>query len=238
MVPIALARASELFRLHAGGTVAKGVVDVYPSPQPPKVVELTMRQVERALGMALPIEECERLPTALAFEVEPVGKDALRAPVPSFRLDVQEGPADLIEDLVRLHGYDRLPATLLKDQLPAQLNTDDLQLEERLRDRLVALGVQEAINYAMTTPEREAPLVGGSGEDYVKLLNPISSERTVMRRTLLAGLLDSASRNLESMAADSVRLFELGSVYLPEPGQKLPNEPRRLAIVLVCKRGV
>src|SRR4051812_32457501 len=74
MVPIALARASELFRLHAGGTVAKGVIDVYPAPQPPKVVELSLRQVERTLGMALPIDECERILTALDFKVARVGE--------------------------------------------------------------------------------------------------------------------------------------------------------------------
>jgi phenylalanyl-tRNA synthetase beta chain len=236
MVPIALARASELFRQHAGGTVAKGVVDEYPAPPAARIVELKMSEVARVLGVALPIEECERILTTLDFHVERVGTDALRATVPPFRLDVQEGPADLIEDLVRLYGYDKLPQTLLKDQLPAQLSHDDLRLEESLRDRLVALGVQEAINYSLTTPEREAPLA--AGDEYVTLQNPISSERTVMRRTLLSGLLDSASRNLRSLATDSVRLFEVGSVYLPRKDNKLPEEPRRLAVVMSGKRGV
>jgi phenylalanyl-tRNA synthetase beta chain len=235
MVPIALRRASELMRQHAGGTVAKGVVDVYPVPLVPRIIELKMAEVRRVLGMDLPIEECERILRALEFKVERLGGDALRVVAPPHRLDIQEGPADLIEDLVRLSGYDSLPATLLRDQLPAQANNEEYLLEERLRDRLTTLALQEVITYAMTTPAREAPLGQNLGEsDYVTLLNPISRERTVMRRMLLPGVLEVAARNLRY--TDTVRLFELGSVYMPRQGEKLPDEPRRLVIVLCGRR--
>jgi phenylalanyl-tRNA synthetase beta chain len=233
MVPIALARASELMRLHAGGTVAKGVVDVYPAPLPGRVVELKMSEVRRVLGVDLPIAECARFLRTLEFGVEEIGSEALRATVPPHRLDIQEGPADLIEDIARLHGYDRLPATLLSDQLPDQQNNEAVLFEEKVRDRLVALGLQEVITYSLTTPEREAPL-GLPAADYVKLLNPISSERVVMRNSMLTGILEVAAANLRQ--TDDVRLFEIGSVYLPKEGQKLPDEPRRLGVVLCGKR--
>jgi phenylalanyl-tRNA synthetase beta chain len=235
VVPQALARASDLMRQYAGGTVAKGTVDVYPAPLAPRVVDLTMAEVRRVLGVDLPVEECERSLRALEFRVERLGGDALRAVVPPHRLDVQEGPADLIEDLVRLHGHDRLPETLLSDQLPPQANNEEHLFEERLRDRLVSLGLQEVITYALTVPERESLLGHAVSEDeYVKILNPISSERTVMRRVLLAGVLEAVQRNLQH--TPDVRLFEVGSVYLPRTGEKLPEEPRRLAIVLCGRR--
>ncbi len=233
MVPLALARASELMRLHAGGTAAAGIVDIYPAPPPARTVELKMSEVRRILGMDMPIAEAARLLRTLEFGVEVTGSDTIKAAVPANRLDIQEGPADLIEDLARLHGYDRLPATLLSDQLPPQENNEPLLFEEKLRDRLVALGLQEIITYSLTTPQREAPLQLPT-RDYVTLVNPISSERVAMRHSMLTGALESAANNLRAM--DSVRLFEIGSVYLPHDGRKLPDEPRRLGIVLSGKR--
>jgi phenylalanyl-tRNA synthetase beta chain len=220
-------------RQHAGGAVAKGVADAYPAPRALQVVELTTKEIRRVLGMDIPLPECERILKTLEFQVERVGSDALRATVPPHRLDVQEGPADLIEDLVRLHGYDKLPESRLAEGLPEALDEADVAFEEQVRDRLAALGLQEVITYSLTTPEREAPL-GLPAQEYVKILNPISAERTAMRHSLLAGMLEVAERNLKH--TDDVRLFEAGSVYLPRAGQKLPDEPRRLGLVLCGKR--
>jgi phenylalanyl-tRNA synthetase beta chain len=233
LVPLALGRASELMRLHAGGAVCKGVVDAYPAPRPPQVVELKLSEVRRTLGVDLVLEGCMSLLRSLEFEVEPVGADALRATVPPHRLDIQEGAADLIEELARQLGYDRMPATLMREHLPEQANNEPLQLEERVRDRLICAGLQEVICYSLTTPEREAPL--GLPKEYVRLLNPISAERTVMRRSLLTGLLDVAAANLKH--TDTVRLFEVGSAYLPREGRPLPDEPRRLGLLLSGRRG-
>ncbi|HEY7308994.1 MAG TPA: phenylalanine--tRNA ligase subunit beta [Gemmataceae bacterium] len=222
-------RAAELMCQHGGATVCRGIVDVYPRPLPPQVIDLKMSEVRRILGMDMPRSECVRILRALEFHVEEMGSDVLRATVPPHRHDIQEGQADLIEDLVRLYGYDRLPATLLADQLPPQRTNKPLVFEERLRDRLVSLGLQEVITYALTTEEHEKPL-GLPPCEYVRLQNPISSEREVMRHSVLAGVLDAAARNLQH--SNEVRLFEIGSVYLPQPDKKLPDEPRRLALVL------
>jgi phenylalanyl-tRNA synthetase beta chain len=200
----------------------------------PQVIELKASEIRRILGMDLPLAECTRLLKALEFQVEPLGTDALKVTTPPHRLDIQEGPADLIEDLVRLHGYDRLPATLLSERLPEQKANEPLEFEERVRDRLIAAGLQEVITYALTTVERERPL-GLPPADYVVLENPISSDREVMRHSLLTGMLEVLERNLRH--ADDVRLFEIGSAYLGRSGQKLPDEPRRVALVLCGKRG-
>src|SRR5207248_3760224 len=121
--------------------------------------------------------------------------DALRVTAPANRLDLQEGAADLVEEIARLTGYDRLPATLLADPLPQQVGCPELEREEHVRDRLVTLGLQEVITYSLTTPEREAPLAPPDVE-YLRLVNPISSERAVMRHTVLAGVLDIVAANL------------------------------------------
>ncbi len=234
--PAAL-RAAELMVQFAGGTLCQGLVDCYPAPLPPQVVTLEMGEVRRSLGVDFSIEEAMRILRALEFHIEKAGPQSLRATVPPHRVDVQVGSADLIEELVRIHGYDRLPATLLEDRLPAPRANVPLLFEEQLPDILVACGLQEVISYSLTTPEREVPLLGAEPQavQYVRLLNPISSERVVMRQSMLAGVLEAAAANLRH--TDDVRLFELGSIYLPRSGEKLPDEPRRLALVLTGKRG-
>ncbi len=118
---------------------------------------------------------------------------------------------------------------MLADELPPQRTNQPLVFEERLRDRLVSLGLQEVITYSLTTEEHEKPL-GLPPCEYVRLQNPVSSEREVMRHSVLASVLAIAAANLQH--TNDVRLFEIGSVYLPRSDKKLPDEPRRLALVL------
>ncbi len=226
-------RAAELMRQFAGGAVAKGVVDCYPSPIKPQVVQLKIDDVRRTLGMAdFPLDDAVRILTSLEFAVT-VKDQTLIATVPPHRVDIQDGPADLIEEIARIHGYDRLPATLLADRLPRQVTNEPLVFEDKLRDLLVNCGLQEVICYSLTTPERESPILG-EGLDYVRLKNPISSERSVMRRSILASVLEVAGNNLRNVA--DLRLFEVASTYVPKAGANLPDEPRRLAIVLTGSR--
>jgi phenylalanyl-tRNA synthetase beta chain len=225
-------RAVSLFRSCAGGQIVGGFIDAYPAPLPPQVIDLDMQSARRLLGMEIPTAEAQRILRALEFKVEPAGAEKLRVTTPPHRLDIQAGAADLIEELVRVHGYDRLGATSLADQLPEQ-HASPLELEDRVRDCLVNAGLQEVITYSLTTPESEARL-GEPSSEYVRLLNPISAERVVMRRTVLASVLEIAAANARH--TNQVRLFEIGSVYLPRAGVKLPDEPRRLAFVLLGPR--
>lgn len=235
-------RAADLMRQFAGGEVSRGMVDCYPAPLPKQVIELKLAKVDRLLGMEFPRGETVRILKALEFDVQET-KDGLRATAPPHRLDIQVGDVDLIEDLARIYGYDRLPATLLADQLPRQRDNVDLKFEERVRDILAGCGLQEVITYALTEPGREGPLLeiapdklaAYPTEGYVELKNPISVERSVMRRTVLAGVLDVAAANLRH--TNEARLFEAGFVYQPKKGQALPEEPRRVGIVLVGHRG-
>src|SRR5262249_18516623 len=154
-------RAADLMRQHAGGAVARGIVDAYPAPPAPRVIELDMAEVRRSLGVEFSAGEAAGILRALEFGVAPAGAGRPRGTTPPHRVDIQEGAADLIEELARVHGYDRLPATLLRDQLPEQHTNRPLVLEERVRDVLVDAGLQEVMTYALTEPAREAPLHAG-----------------------------------------------------------------------------
>lgn len=253
-----LLRAAEMVREIAGGTVAQGVVDAYPAPAPEVVVALPLSEVKRVIGIDLPADEVTDILTRLEFEVEPSPDSTLDAPelrvtVPPHRLDIGYvndpshrdiaeviAQADLLEEIARIYGYDKLPSSLIEDELPPQRANAALEREERVRDLLARAGLQEAITYRLTTPEREAMLTipardGGSKEPaYIRLANPMTRDRAVMRRTLLAGLLDTAALN--TRWRDRIALFELGPVYLPVEGEKLPAEPARLAAVLTGRR--
>ena len=231
----AVQRASELMRLLASGTIAPGMVDAYPVRPQPVVIELTTTEVERNLGIKFDLREIAEILQSLEFECVPVDEDTLRVTVPGHRLDCKY-PADLIEETVRIYGYDRIPVTELADRLPPQRSNRDLDLEETVRDILVGCGLQEVITYSLTNLEREAALdPSQSPEDlrkdtYVSLANPITQDRSVMRHSLLATGLETVAANLRFR--DRVEIFEIGKVFLLEKDQELPAEPRRLSIVM------
>jgi phenylalanyl-tRNA synthetase beta chain len=239
VLPAAL-RATQLLRDHAGGEVPAGFVDSYPAPVSPQVIDLEAAEIRRLLGFDIPAAEVERVLTALQFGVERDGDDAWVVTTPPTRLDIQVGAADLIEELARVYGYDKLPETHLAHELPEQRGNRPLELEEKVRDLLADQGLQECITYSLTSPEAEAKLSPNQSPGTavpglaVTLLNPISPERSVMRTELTPGVLEVAARNLQT--ADGVALFELGPVYVAKPGQPLPDEPRALCVVLCGRR--
>ena len=227
-------RAAELMRRLAGGTVWQGIFDYYPNPPETIRVELSPQYVQRLSGLALKAGEIAELLQRLQFIVESYG-DNLMVTVPDYRMDI-EGPHDLVEEVCRLVGYDKIPSTIIADELPPQRSNVELEQEERIRDLLVQLGLQEVITYRLTAREREAkllPSATGVGQDdrpYVTLTNPISTDRAVLRHSLLSSVLEIGARN--SRYQDRIAIFEIGDIFLASENGVLPDELTRLAIVL------
>src|SRR5690606_33370454 len=130
--------AAELLRQLAGGTVAQGIVDYYPQPPEPKQIMLTAAEVRRIGGIDLTQDEIKTLLEALEFTVE-AREDHLLVTSPDHRLDI-EGAHDLVEEVCRLYGYDRIPEGRMADRLPPQRNNRQLALERLVQDTLVQLG--------------------------------------------------------------------------------------------------
>lgn len=235
-------RCLELMRRWAGGTVSQGLIDSYPLPAQDPLVTLTAADVWRALGVRLSLDEIAALLERLDFKVEIVG-DSLRAAAPDHRLDIGQGisgVADLMEEIARIYGYERIPETRLADELPPQRNNPDLEREERVRDLLVDMGLQEVNTYRLTSPEREARVLpAGEARDdrpYIQLANPIAADRVVMRHSLLASIMEVVERNARTQPR--LALFEIGPVYLASEEGSLPDEPQRLVIALSGPRGL
>jgi phenylalanyl-tRNA synthetase beta chain len=237
-------RAAELMRRLAGGRVAQGIVDAYPSPPEPVAVCLTAAEVKRLGGIDLSQAEIARYLEALQFTVRAEG-NRLWVTSPDHRLDI-EGSHDLVEEVLRIYGYDRIPTTEMSDRLPPQRNNEELEREEQIKDSLVELGLQEVITYRLTSPEREGRLLPRTANlapddrPYVTLANPITIDRVAMRHSLLASALEVLAAN--SRFQEQIALFELGHVYLASeegqdgPDSGLPDELRRLVVVLTGPR--
>ena len=228
-------RAAELLRTLAGGTVAQGIIDNYPRPTAPVVIDLDPAYVRKLSGLDLSADDIAALLRRLEFVVEPAG-ERLRVTVPDHRLDI-EGAHDLVEEVCRLYRYDRIPSTLLADTLPPQRRNVMLEREERLRDLLAQLGLQEIWSYRLTGVGREARLlVSGPPDDrpYVTLSNPPAPDRNVMRHSVLSSVLDVAAAN--SRHTPRIALFEIGPVFLAAEDGPLPDERSRLAVVLTGRR--
>jgi phenylalanyl-tRNA synthetase beta chain len=229
-------RATDLMRQLGGGTIAKGVVDVYPVKQEKKVVEITAHEVERITGIGIGDEEIMEILEALDFRCEKRG-DMICATVPDYRLDINL-PADLVEEVARIYGYDRITATLMADELPSQERNESLEKEEFVRDVMVGCGLQEVITYSITNLEVVGKVDPGGAppkeDDYIRLANPLSSEREFMRRTLMNCLLETVRDNVRY--TDRVAIFEVGRVYHPIEGEILPRELRRLGIAMIGPR--
>jgi phenylalanyl-tRNA synthetase beta chain len=228
-------RGLEMMRAWSGGQVAQGLVDEYPRPAHDPQVEVGPEDARRWLGIALDAEELADLVNRLGFASK-VRKGKVLAKVPDHRLDIGEGTvgvADLMEEVARIYGYDRIPETQISDTIPPQHGNPDLEREERLKDLLVSMGLQEVVTYRLTSPDQEAWLRPQPPEQvpsYVRLANPLSADKGVLRRELLGTLLPIVERNVR--ARPRMALFELGQVFHPREGERLPDERLRLAIVL------
>ena len=242
---IAGARAAELMAELAGGTVERLAGDLYPGKPAPTVLAYPPGLADRLLGIEIPHAEQLRILEALEFHVavpETQPEDPVwQVTVPSYRLDVRL-PVDLVEEISRVWGYDAFPGTLIDEALPPLRRNVPLEEEERIRDILVGLGLDEIITYSLIDPQEEERLLPDPSLELpvpgnrVTLLNPLAPERSQMRRTLLPGLLHTAWSNLRFL--DRVLVFEIGRIYYkvgePDPaaGETGIKEPRRLTMLV------
>ncbi len=231
---LAADRAAQLMAQLAGGQVAAGVIDVYPRPYQAPKLPLSVKRTARFLGIELSreqvVEPLQRLGLAVSDGPDP---DQLLVEPPAARTDL-ERPVDLTEEVARLVGFDNIPAKLPRAPLAAKPRAWNQVVRERCRDLMAGLGFDEAINLSFAHPrfvERLRLTEGDPRCRVVKLLNPLSEDQSVLRTTLLPGLLTACRRN-QAFSVPDVALFEVGKVFWHREGEKLPQEPSRLGGVL------
>jgi len=217
-----LKRATQLLLELAGGKAAKGIIDVYPGKPEPELISLTTQEVKRLSGLQVNIDEILKILKALGFECQEGDSGSqISVSVPYWRSDVKCS-ADLVEEVVRIIGYEKVPITRLGSPLPQQKSklspsAQQSNLKEKLRSMLTGFGFQEILTYSLVSLEKlqklspklelKIPLL--------KVANPMTREQEYLRISLRAGLLATLSHNQKFERA-GIRLFEIGKVFLPQ----------------------
>jgi phenylalanyl-tRNA synthetase beta chain len=228
---IASQRAVKLMVEICGGRAAKGMVDVWPEKQAAVRVTVTRERMQRVLGVDLPTAEVERILTALGFDASWTPPDRYEVGVPYWRTDVAI-PEDVIEEVARIAGYDQMPTTQIRGEIPHSEPNPIYELRERLRDSLAAAGLQEIITYSMTTLEALAkvlPTEELSTNPPLKISNPLSREWEFARTTLRHALLQTLARN-RGGDPSAISLFEIAKAYMPR-ADDLPEETEMVCAV-------
>jgi phenylalanyl-tRNA synthetase beta chain len=233
-------RAASLMRDLAGGEVLAGAVDARGRLIEPAHLSMRVRRAGKIIGVPLSRDEAEAMLRSIEIEVEGTeeksGEELLSVVVPTFRPDL-EREIDLVEEVARLYGYDRIPSTLPE----TSSNIGGLNREQRLRRRIAStmtgMGLYEAITHSFISPrwlDLLDPKRSYLPSSVRSLRNPISEEMSVMRPTLIPGLLEALRFNLNRRVMEAF-LFEIGKIFIDEPGNKLPREPIVLGFVMTGK---
>ncbi len=223
MAPRAADRAAELIRELAGGEILRGVIDVFPAPRRREALALRPSEITRILGAEIPAEEAERILRSLGFQVERPAAGGWRIAAPSWRLDVTR-EVDLIEELARHFGYDRLPARI-RPAPPRPERDATREKELAISARLAGWGYHEIIAVPMIDPEENARF---TSEPPVVLANPLSQEASALRSSAAPSMVQALRWNLDRDQTEA-RLFELGKVYT-RPVGAAPSERRVLML--------
>jgi len=225
-------RAASLIAELAGGTVHREWADIYPRPQQPVRVNLRPALIDDMLGTHVPLEEAESILKRLNFHVKVMGDGEWDVLPPVFRLDVTI-PEDLVEEVGRVYGYDRVPATLPGRRherwTPATPSLD--RRLDAVRDVLAGAGFTETWNPALVSGRKlEALRIAAHA---MRVSNPLSDDMDTLRTSLLPSLIEAMALNRDRGRPD-IRIHEIAEAYLARVGEHnsaQPEEPLRLAAV-------
>jgi phenylalanyl-tRNA synthetase beta chain len=212
----ALMRAAQLIREFAGGYAAALTLDLEPTPAPIRRIDLDLKMVGSMLGVAIPQEEVERRLRAIGAGVESTVAEHLEVTAPPFRPDINE-TADLIEEVARLKGLSEIPAELPERRADVVTTDYGRNLTRRLRELLAGCGLVEARTIAFVAPEDNQRFPGLTSAQALYVANPLSTELSQMRASLLPGLIGTLRFNLNRQAT-AIHLFEVGKVFADHDG--------------------
>jgi phenylalanyl-tRNA synthetase beta chain len=243
LVGPAMSRATKLLLDLSPGSRVTAVCDVYPNPVGPKTISMRFDRIERVLGIRYEPGLIVNILDRLGFSTTIDDDGLMTAEVPTFRRDVsiQE---DVIEEVARIAGYENIPSTLPAGKLP-EINRDPMfRLKEAVRTTLIASGLTEAVTYVTVSAEQLAPFAREDGSEgflrevgkgeLLRVINPIPSDRNLLRPTLIPSLLDAVSENVKH--SQTVSLFELARIYLPRGRDQLPEEIEVAGMVMTGNR--
>ncbi len=223
---ITLKRVVELILKEAGGVVASEVIDIKNFEETQKSVTMKHSLVKETLGVDIPIPEIKTILLALGFEVN-VTDEFLNITVPYYREKDIEFDYDIVEEIARIYGYEKIPSILPATTIPIYNVGSDLKFEDSIREILSGAGFTELFTYSMIG-ERELKLSFCTEDDVIKIDNPISADFAFLRRELGSTTLKAFAEN--EARAEELDFFEVSNIYIPLNSTDLPKEKSTLVI--------
>lgn len=218
ITPYALKRAALLICELAGGKISSPVTDLYPEPIGPFRFELSYDRVNRLIGKEIPAETVRKIIESLDVVIEKEKSGVLEVAVPPYRVDVQR-EADLIEDILRIYGYNNIEIPLhVNSTLAYAPKPDRDKLVNLVSDMLTANGFNEIMSNSLTKAAYYEDLQAYKAENCVRILNPLSNDLNVMRQTLVFNALEAVQLNTNHRNAD-LKLYEFGNCYRYDPSK-------------------
>ncbi len=230
----AMQRACQMINLLDAGDVVPGIIDVYPNPQKPQVIHASLLRIAKRTGVAIPAQAMVEILKSLHFEVK-VNSDEIDVTVPDFRQDV-EGEADLSEEVLRIYGYESIPATRLRGEATPGGRSTFMRFRDALGLRLNGLGLSEIMNFSFISQKaiEKLNLAREDGRNKpLMLLNPLGEDTRVMRPSLVPGMLQTLALNM-NRGNEKAWLYEVAAVFdMNKPTEEnLPTETPTLCIGL------
>jgi phenylalanyl-tRNA synthetase beta chain len=230
----ALNRAAKLIAELSSGSVCKNYIDVYPCKVPSvKDIPLRLSRIQQIIGLAIKDKDVIRILQSIGMHVDEIGKGKYLVTPPTFRVDIAR-EIDLIEEVARLYGYDRVPVTLPAVAVAGIAAIPRLELEEKIRLLLTGSGYSEVVNYSFISPQSADHLSLPQDDfrrKFVQIKNPLVEDQSVMRTTMIFGLLDVMRKNANN-GCFNLKLFEIGRIFLSRGQGELPEEKNILAGLL------
>jgi len=222
-------RAAQLMAA-VGGRLIDGVIDEHPGRRSRTLIRLGLGETRRVLGVGLDQNTMSALLRSIEFEVKADGDGILSVLPPSFRLDIRR-PEDLMEEVARLSGYDNIPTTFPLIRADTRRFSRSIDLRKCIRAFMTGFGFTETINYSFIH-ELSCDRLGLSKTDFrrntIRVLNPLTEEQSVMRTSLIPGLLGTLQRNI-TQQIKHIKIFEVGKVFIGKGDDNLPEEIEMLA---------
>jgi len=235
----ALNRAAGLIADLSGGQICKGYIDQYPQRIKTVVIPLRPKRVNEVLGTAIDRHEIGKILKSLEMTVNKTdgGEGVYQVTPPTFRVDITR-EIDLIEEIARLYGYDRIPVKLPHVSVMPVMKDRKKILEDRIRGVLVGYGYSEVISYSFISPDA-VDLLALEKDDkrrqLVKIKNPLTEDQSVMRTTIVYSLLNTYEKNTRNGCLD-LKIFEIGKVFFHQKEGELPLEETHLGCLLAGLR--
>ncbi|MEP2059496.1 MAG: phenylalanine--tRNA ligase subunit beta, partial [Maribacter litoralis] len=229
-VEYSLKRAALLIKEIAGGEITSDIYDLYPKKHPNFEVFLAFEKINKLIGQEIPQDTIKSILASLDIKVKNVTEAGMGLEVPSYRVDVQR-QVDVIEEILRVYGYNNVAfSQKLNASIASTTTAADHNIQTTIGNALAAKGYNEILTNSLTNPDYTQLIeVEGDGRKSVEIINPLSGDLSILRRTSLFSALETASYNI-NRRRPNLKLFEFGKTYYEKEGKRI--EPKYLSILL------